>query len=278
MKKTLVVLLAAALFAVAAAAQTKKEEPKPAAKPAAKADAKGAKTEPKLELKTEQDKLAYSLGADIGARLKDLKTDLDMKVFVRGVEDKLKDREPAITPDEQTNVKKTFFDKKKEEAQAETKALSEKNRRDGETFLADNTHKPGIKVTSSGLQYQILQEGTGEMPKATDKVSVQYKGTLLDGTEFDSSYKRGQPASFPVSGVIKGWTEGLQLMKVGSKYKFFIPAALAYGERGAGKDIGPNSTLIFEVELIGIEPPAPAPAAAPGAQVPAPPPGSQPVK
>ena len=124
--------------------------------------------------------------------------------------------------------------------------------------------------------HQVASED--EMPKATDKVSVQYKGTLLDGTEFDSSYKRGQPASFPVSGVIKGWTEGLQLMKVGSKYKFFIPAALAYGERGAGKDIGPNSTLIFEVELIGIEPPAPAPAAAPGAQVPAPPPGSQPVK
>jgi FKBP-type peptidyl-prolyl cis-trans isomerase FkpA/FKBP-type peptidyl-prolyl cis-trans isomerase FklB len=268
MKKTLVVLLAAALFGVAAAAQTKKEEPKPAAKPAAKADTKGAKAEPKLELKTDQEKLAYSLGSDIGARLKDLKTDLDMKVFVRGVEDKMKDREPAISADEQTSIKKAFFDKKKEEAQAETKALAEKNRRDGETFLADNRNKPGVQVTASGLQYQVLQEGTGEIPKSTDKVTVQYKGTLLDGTEFDSSYKRGQPASFPVSGVIKGWTEGLQLMKVGSKYKFFIPAALAYAERGAGKDIGPNSALIFEVELVAIEPPAPAPAAAPAGAAP----------
>ena len=131
-----------------------------------------------------------------------------------------------------------------------------KSAAEGEKFLAENKTKEGVKTTASGLQYKVIKEGTGAQPKANDTVSVNYRGTLIDGTEFDSSYKRGQPATFPVSGVIKGWTEALQLMKSGSKYQLFIPASLAYGDRGAGRDIAPNSTLIFEVELLDVKPPA----------------------
>ncbi len=128
--------------------------------------------------------------------------------------------------------------------------------------------KEGVKTTASGLQYKVLKEGSGAPPKETDTVVTNYKGTLLDGTEFDSSYKRNEPATFPVNRVIKGWTEALQLMKPGSKYQLFIPAALAYGERGAGRDIGPNATLIFEVELLSIKPPEPVATVAPGAAAP----------
>jgi len=131
--------------------------------------------------------------------------------------------------------------------------LSEKNKADGEKFLAENAKKAGVKVLPSGLQYKVITTGTGKSPKATDTVTTQYKGTLIDGTEFDSSYKRGEPATFPVSGVIPGWTEALQLMKEGAKWQLFLPPNLAYGERGAGRDIGPNSTLIFEVELISVK-------------------------
>jgi FKBP-type peptidyl-prolyl cis-trans isomerase len=143
------------------------------------------------------------------------------------------------------------------------KELGEKNKTEGTKFLEDNKKKPGVKTTASGLQYKVEKEGTGAQPKPTDMVTVNYRGTLIDGTEFDSSYKRGQPATFPVNGVIKGWTEALQLMKQGSKYQLFIPANLAYGERAMGPDIGPNSTLIFEVELQDVKPPpTPAPQAA----------------
>ena len=134
------------------------------------------------------------------------------------------------------------------------KEAAEKNTTEGEKFLRENKNKPGVKTTASGLQYKALKEGSGAPPKATDTVVVNYRGTLVDGTEFDSSYKRGEPATFPVNRVIKGWTEALQLMKPGSKYQLFIPASLAYGERGAGGDIGPNATLIFEVELMNVKP------------------------
>ncbi|HYJ03735.1 MAG TPA: FKBP-type peptidyl-prolyl cis-trans isomerase, partial [Chthoniobacterales bacterium] len=137
-----------------------------------------------------------------------------------------------------------------------------------EKFLAENKNKEGVKTTASGLQYKVLKEGSGASPKETDTVVTNYKGTLLDGTEFDSSYKRNEPATFPVNRVIKGWTEALQLMKPGSKYQLFIPAALAYGERGAGRDIGPNATLIFEVELLSVKPPEPVATVAPGAAAP----------
>jgi FKBP-type peptidyl-prolyl cis-trans isomerase len=127
------------------------------------------------------------------------------------------------------------------------------NQKEGDTFLAANGKKPGVKTLPSGLQYTVIKEGTGRQPAATDTVTVHYKGTLINGTEFDSSYKRGQPASFPLNQVIKGWTEGVQLMKEGAKYRFFIPPHLAYGQRGAGPTIGPNATLIFEVELLSVQ-------------------------
>ena len=137
--------------------------------------------------------------------------------------------------------------------QEKQKKIGEKNKIDGEAFLAENKKKEGVKTLPSGLQYSIIKEGAGKMPKATDTVTVNYKGTLIDGTEFDSSYRRGQPVSFPVNGVIAGWTEALQLMKEGSKWQLFIPSELAYGEKGAGNTIGPNAVLIFEVELISIK-------------------------
>jgi FKBP-type peptidyl-prolyl cis-trans isomerase FklB len=138
--------------------------------------------------------------------------------------------------------------------QAETmKKLSEKNKADGEKFLAENAKKEGVKTLPSGLQYKEIAPGTGKSPKATDTVTTHYKGTLIDGTEFDSSHKRGQPATFQVSGVIPGWTEALQSMKEGAKWQLFVPSNLAYGERGAGREIGPNAALIFEVELISVK-------------------------
>jgi FKBP-type peptidyl-prolyl cis-trans isomerase FklB len=165
------------------------------------------------------------------------------------------------------------FEKDMEQKQKE---LGEKNKTEGTKFLEENKKKPGVKTTASGLQYKVEKEGTGPQPKGTDMVTVNYRGTLIDGTEFDSSYKRGQPATFPVNGVIKGWTEALQLMKKGAKYQLFIPSNLAYGERAMGPDIGPNSTLTFEVELMDVKPPpAPVPQGSP--KVP-PPPSPAPTK
>jgi FKBP-type peptidyl-prolyl cis-trans isomerase FklB len=145
------------------------------------------------------------------------------------------------------NTFKEEMTKKQEEAM---KKAAEKNKKDGAAFLAENKKKEGVVTLPSGLQYKIITQGTGNTPKATDTVTVNYRGSLVDGTEFDSSYKRGQPATFPVNGVIKGWTEALQLMKEGAKWQLFIPSDLAYGEKGAGNVIGPNATLIFDVELI----------------------------
>ena len=157
----------------------------------------------------------------------------------------LKGEETKMTSDEARTFVQGYFQKI-------AKAEGEKNKKEGEKFLADNKTKDGIKVTDSGLQYEVLKEGTGPKPKATDKVKVDYTGKLLDGTVFDSSVERGKPATFGVNQVIPGWTEALQMMPVGSKWRIFIPSDLAYGPRGAGKDIGPNSTLIFDVELLGI--------------------------
>jgi len=164
----------------------------------------------------------------------------------------------------------TTFEKDMEQKQKEA---AEKNKTEGAKFLEENKKKEGVKTTASGLQYKVVKDGSGAQPKATDTVTVNYRGTLINGTEFDSSYKRGQPATFPVNGVIKGWTEALQLMKVGSKYQLFIPSDLAYGERSVSPDLAANSTLIFEVELMDAKPaPAPAPAGAAKAPSPAAPP------
>lgn len=214
----------------------------------------------KSPLKDQKDKVSYSIGLDIGLTFKKQKMDLNPDALTAGLKDALSGNKPLLT-DEQVKETMTTFSKEMTEKQtAANKEASEKNAATGEKFLAENKTKEGVKTTASGLQYKVIKEGNGPTPKETDTVVVNYRGTLIDGTEFDSSYKRGEPATFPVNRVIKGWTEALQLMKVGSKYQLWIPANLAYGERGAGQEIGPNSTLTFEVELISIKPPGNTPA------------------
>jgi FKBP-type peptidyl-prolyl cis-trans isomerase FkpA len=204
-------------------------------------------------LKTNSDSLSYALGLDIGKSIKDLKVSVNLDAFGKGVEDVVKGKSQMIADEQATAIKQEFFMKAQQTKAIESQAQGEKNGKDGEAFLSENGKKPGIKTTASGLQYQVITAGTGPVPKATDKVKVHYVGTLMDGKEFDSSRKRGEPVVFQLDKVIPGWTEGLQLMKVGGKSKLFVPAKLAYGDRGAGPDIGPNTTLIFEVELLGIE-------------------------
>jgi FKBP-type peptidyl-prolyl cis-trans isomerase FklB len=223
----------------------------------------------KPELKDQKDKASYSIGLEVGTNLKKGKMDVNADTLLKGLKDGLSGAKPLLT-EEQVKETMTALQKEMMEKQAAAnKEAGEKNAVAGEKFLEENKKKDGIKTTASGLQYKVLKEGTGAPPKETDTVVTNYKGTLLDGTEFDSSYKRNEPATFPVSRVIKGWTEALLLMKPGSKYQLFIPSALAYGDRPVGKDIGPNSTLIFEVELISIKvpdaaPPSPTPGAASG--------------
>jgi FKBP-type peptidyl-prolyl cis-trans isomerase FklB len=213
----------------------------------------------KTQLKDQKDKASYAIGLNIGMNFNKQKIAINPDTFMAGVKDGLAGK-PQMT---ETEVRETMTNLEKD-MESKQKEAAGKNAKDGEKFLAENKKKDGIKTTASGLQYKELKPGTGAQPKGTDTVTVNYRGTLIDGTEFDSSYKRGQPATFPLNAVIKGWTEGLQLMKVGSKYQFFIPASLGYGERGAGGEIGPNSTLIFEVELLDTKPvggasPAPTP-------------------
>ncbi len=223
------------------------------------------------QLKDQKDKVSYSIGMQIGFNLKRQKVDINSDVLAAGIKDSLADK-PQLTPDQVKDVM-AQFEKDMEQKQ---KQLGDKNKTEGAKFLEENKSKPGVKTTASGLQYKVEKEGTGAPPKATDMVTVNYRGTLIDGTEFDSSYKRGQPATFPVNGVIKGWTEALQLMKKGAKYQLFIPSNLAYGERAMGPDIGSNSTLIFEVELMDVKPP-PTPAPQGSSKVP-PPPSPAPTK
>ncbi|MDQ3199265.1 MAG: FKBP-type peptidyl-prolyl cis-trans isomerase [Verrucomicrobiota bacterium] len=212
------------------------------------------------ELKDQKEKVSYSIGLDIGTTLKRQLIDVNEELLDAGIKDGLSGGKARLTDEQMKETMATFQKEMLAKQAAAKKATGEKNAGEGKKFLDANKGKEGVKTTASGLQYKVLKEGTGPQPKATDTVKVNYRGTTIDGTEFDSSYKRGEPASFPVNRVIKGWTEGLQLMKVGSKYQFVIPADLAYGEKGAGSDIGPNSALLFDVELIEIMPPAtPAP-------------------
>jgi FKBP-type peptidyl-prolyl cis-trans isomerase FklB len=205
------------------------------------------------ELKTDREKISYSIGMDIGGNLKRGSVEVDPDLLARGLKDSYGGGKTILTEDQARQALEDF-QKTLMAKQAETmKILSEKNKADGEKFLAENAKKEGVKALPSGLQYKEITPGTGKSPKAADSVTTHYKGTLIDGTEFDSSYKRGQPATFPVSGVIPGWTEALQLMKEGAKWQLFVPPDLAYGERGAGQVIGPNATLIFEVELLTVK-------------------------
>jgi FKBP-type peptidyl-prolyl cis-trans isomerase FklB len=207
---------------------------------------------PKLELKTLKDKASYAIGQNIGRSFKAQKLDLDLKLLVKGMEDVTTGAKPLLTPAEVQETMMAFQQEMMTKQTPGKKADAEKNKKDGETFLAANKAKPGVVTLPSGLQYKILTEGKGDKPKATDTVKTHYRGTLIDGTEFDSSYSRNEPTEFPVGGVIKGWTEALQLMPVGSKWQLFIPSDIAYGPNGAGEDIGPNATLIFEIELLEI--------------------------
>ena len=212
-----------------------------------------ANAEEKKALQTAKEKQSYSIGADIGSKLKSQSIDIDTDLFSQGLKDAFSGGKLLLTEQEMKDTL-TALQKELMEKQAErNKQLGEKNKKEGEAFLIENKKKEGVKTLPSGLQYKVIKEGTGKIPKAEDTVVTNYRGTLIDGTEFDSSYKRGQPATFPVKGVIPGWTEALQLMKEGSKWELFIPSNLAYGERGAGGVIGPNATLIFEIELISVK-------------------------
>src|SRR5881392_998275 len=190
------------------------------------------------QLKDQKDKVSYSIGMNIGANLSRQKVDINSDVLAAGIKDAIAGK-TQLTQDQVKDVMQQF----EKDMEQKQKTAGEKNKTEG------------VKTTASGLEYKVLKEGTGPQPKATDMVTVNYRGTLIDGTEFDSSYKRGQPATFPLNGVIKGWTEAVQLMKVGSKYQLFVPSNLAYGERSVGPDIAPNATLIFEVELLDVKPP-----------------------
>jgi FKBP-type peptidyl-prolyl cis-trans isomerase FklB len=204
-------------------------------------------------LTTQKDKVSYSIGWEIGNNFKKQSIALNADAFVMGMKNALAGSPSALKDTEMQEVMTTFQKEIQEKQMKSRSEGSAKNKKEGEEFLAKNKTKPGVKTTMSGLQYKVITQGTGPKPKATDTVTVNYRGTLINGTEFDSSYKRNQPATFPVNGVIRGWTEALQLMKTGSKYELYIPSNLAYGEQGAGGDIGPDATLIFTVELISIK-------------------------
>jgi FKBP-type peptidyl-prolyl cis-trans isomerase FklB len=204
-------------------------------------------------LKTEKEKLSYAMGMDLGGQLKTNSVDIDPALFAEGLKAVLAGGKTLLTADEAKAVIAKLQLAMVSKQAAIAKAAGEKNKTEGETFLAANKAKEGVVTLPSGLQYKVLTTGTGSKPTAEQTVMCNYRGTLVDGKEFDSSYKRGQPATFPVKGVIAGWTEVLQLMPVGSKWQVFIPSNLAYGERGAGADIGPNATLIFEIELVAIK-------------------------
>jgi FKBP-type peptidyl-prolyl cis-trans isomerase FklB len=207
----------------------------------------------KADFKTEQAKAAYIMGHQTGANFKKNGVDLDADAFMKGVKEGAKGSESAFSTAETQKIMEAFQKEVTEKRTAIQEKEGKANKEEGAKFLEANKKKPGVKVTASGLQYKVIKEGTGAKPKETDTVTTHYKGTLINGKVFDSSYDRGEPATFPVTGVIKGWTEALQMMQPGAKYELYVPSELAYGARGAGADIGPDATLIFEVELISIK-------------------------
>jgi FKBP-type peptidyl-prolyl cis-trans isomerase len=201
---------------------------------------------------TEAQKLGYIIGMDIGASLKQQGSDIDLDTLFEAIKTTYEDGEPAISAEEATAIREEFIATRRAEADADKQSLSSENSAEGDKFLLENRVKEGVMITDSGLQYEVLEMGDGPKPQSTDKVEVHYRGTLLNGEEFDSSYARGEPISFELDKVIAGWTEGVQLMPVGSKFMFYIPPGLAYGPAGGGP-IGPNATLIFQVELLSIQ-------------------------
>jgi FKBP-type peptidyl-prolyl cis-trans isomerase len=207
-----------------------------------------------LTLETDEQRVSYGMGIGLGQRIKQETFEIDVDAFSQGVKDAIAGGEQLMTQDEIMAQMQAFQQKQVAKQQEEMNKLAETNKAEGDAFLAENAKKEGVVTTESGLQYSVTTEGDGAKPSATDTVEVHYKGTLLDGTEFDSSYKRGATVSFPVNGVIPGWTEALQLMPVGSKWTLFIPSDLAYGPGGTGGGpIGPNQALVFDVELVSIK-------------------------
>ena len=204
-------------------------------------------------LETLEQKASYSFGVDFAKRLKQQGIELDISALNRGIKDQASGSTLAMEAGEMTQVKAEYTEQLRAKLVQEQQQLAAKYLEAGKQFLAENAKKEGVVTTASGLQYKVISSGDGKMPKAEDTVTTHYRGTLIDGREFDSSYSRGQPASFPVKGVIKGWTEALQLMKVGDEWELYIPSELAYGEAQRSELIQPNSTLVFELELLGIK-------------------------
>lgn len=202
-----------------------------------------------MQLTNLKDKISYIIGRDMAANLQKQGIEVEAEAFVQGMKEAMAGKPSVLS---QTEVQQAMMALQQEVSQRQ-QSKSSGNKQAGEDFLAQNKNKEGVKTLPSGLQYQILEPGKGKSPSKTDNVTTHYHGTLIDGTVFDSSYERGQPATFPVNGVIAGWTEALQLMQEGAKWRLFIPSNLAYGSRGAGSDIGPDSTLIFDVELISVD-------------------------
>ncbi len=236
------------LLGSALAQQSPATNPQSAPAATAQTPASGGST-----LTTQKEKLSYAIGMNIGKNLHRDGVDIDLNLLSQGMKDGLSGGQTLMTDQEAQAAVVELQNGLRKKQEQKMQQSGETNKKDGDAFLAANKTKPGVVTLPSGLQYKILTTGTGPKPTATDSVVCNYRGTLIDGTEFDSSYKRGQPATFPVNGVIKGWTEALQLMPVGSKWQLFVPPDLAYGTRGAGNEIPPNSTLIFEVELQSIQ-------------------------
>ncbi len=200
-------------------------------------------------LKNQKEKMSYIIGMSIGNNLKRQSVEVELNSFVKGVEDALGGKKPLLSEQEIREMMTAF----ENEMRVKQEVAAQKNKEQGDSFLAENKKKEGVKTLESGLQYKVITTGTGKKPKLNDYVLTHYRGTLIDGTEFDSTYKRGQPAFFQVSSVIPGWTEALQLMEVGAKWQLFIPPNLAFGESGAGGLVGPNATVIFEMELLSVQ-------------------------
>ncbi|UKK74339.1 FKBP-type peptidyl-prolyl cis-trans isomerase [Segatella bryantii] len=200
------------------------------------------------------DNLSYALGIGIGRQLAQMGAEsLNIDDFAQAIKDIIANQELKVSEQEAQTLVQNFFEEQEKKAQAAAAEKGKAAKEEGEKFLAENSKKDGIVTLPSGLQYQVIREGNGKKPKATDQVECHYEGTLIDGTKFDSSYDRGQTATFPLNQVIAGWTEGLQLMQEGAKYRFFIPYTLGYGERGAGASIPPFAALIFDVELVAVK-------------------------
>lgn len=204
-------------------------------------------------LKDERDRISYSIGLSIGLNFKKQSIDVTLEPLMAGVRDAMLERKPLLTDQELKETMDRFRKQMNAKLKAKKASQANQNLAAGQQFLKENSKKEGVITTESGLQYEVIKEGSGKKPTLNDTVVTHYTGTLLNGKVFDSSYKRNEPATFPVNGVIKGWTEALQMMKPGSKWKLYVPSNLAYGERGAGNVIGPNATLIFEIELLDIK-------------------------